>query len=204
MTPEQQEAMKSLPDFVTRAKSRFTDREFFLLKNTFADREDLLIITRKIFLQIELTKEEQAIRLTTFNKEVVDTMRKLFLPEIKGDEPYQQVTDLWSKAQINIEERIEDADILVTAHGTFIDYIRQQLDEFGIPSEEAPLDFKALEYNIDYMNEKSGMEKAVALITRQKIVKHVEDNIGQLMIIAGRKEESEEEQLKRIYQNSNK
>ena len=199
MTPEQQEAMKSLPDFVTRAKSRFTDREFFLLKNTFADREDLLIIIRKIFLQIELTKEEQAIRLTIFNKEVVDTMRKLFLPEIKGDEPYQQVTDLWSKAQINIEERIDDSDVLVTAHASFIDYIRQQLGEFTTDSGDGLMLFSDLAFK----RGEAG-DIAVALLTRQKIVKHVEDNIGQLMIIAGRKEESEEEQLKRIYKNSNK
>jgi hypothetical protein len=198
LTKEQKEkAMNALPDFIKRARSRFSDKEFSLLKNTFADREDLLIIIRKVFLQIELTKEEQAIRLTTFNSEVVSAMRKLFLPEIDGNEPYQQVTDLWSKAQINIEDKIEDANILITAHGTFLEYIRQQLNSFN-GTEKREFKFKDLDYT------KEAIVKAVNLMARQKIIKHVEDNIGQLMIIAGKREESEEEQLKRIYQNGNR
>lgn len=199
-TKEQKEkAMSALPDFITRAKSRFSDKEFSLLKNTFADREDLLIIIRKVFLQIELTKEEQAIRLTIFNSEVVSAMRKLFLPEIDGNEPYQQVTDLWGRAQINIEDKIEDANILITAHGTFLEYIRQQLNSLN-GTEEVYIKFT----DLNYIYEAEATVKAINLIARQKIIKHVEDNIGQLMIIAGRKEESEEDQLKRIYQNGNK
>jgi len=183
-------------------KSRFSDAEFGLIKNTFAGNMKLLIILRKVFLQIELTKEEQATRLTTFNKDVCKVIRKLFLPEIEGDEPLHQVTDLWGEAQIAVKEQdLGGAIRLIESRARFTQYMNQQLIALeGVDDMPKGMKFKDFDYN--YENEST--ERIVKLLARQEILKHIESNLMQTLIIAGTPEESEEEMIKRIYANSNK
>jgi len=147
-----------------------------------------------------LNKQEQALRLTIFNEEVVSVMRKLFLPIVEGGEPLHQVTDLWSPTQINLDGMpFDEALMKIEARARFLEYIDQQLKVLGGNGKE---DIKFSSFSLD--RNASPPDKLTNLITRQIILKHIEDQLMQTALIAGTKEETEEEMLKRIYSNSNK
>ncbi len=84
---------------------RFSDSELSLIKNTFKDNMELLLL-----------------------------MRKVFLPELDPKAPLGQIIDLWMSLPIK-EMTPEDAQINILARNSLIMHIEQQLTQLNVLAE---------------------------------------------------------------------
>jgi len=176
---------------------RYSTEELSLIKNTFAENQDLLKSLRKHFLQLPLT-ENEANQLHNFNPEILKLLRRFFLPTLEGDEPINQIIDLWMT--INFQDRTPETAILhLRARSLVIEYLEQQL--WSLEKEEEKCDFR-LEFR-DFISLNS-KQVYINFIARNTIVQHVEQQLTQIYILAGLKQETTEQTLERIQEKLKK
>src|SRR6266478_4937181 len=104
-----------------KQKRRYTDLEMSLIKNTFAENEDLLKMIRKIFLQMPLSPIEATVIANIFggNAPLMALIRKTFRPELDPEAPLHQLIDLWITVDIkekslgNIQPIFESRQLLL-------------------------------------------------------------------------------------------
>ena len=184
---------------------RFSDDELALIKSVFAENDDLLKAIRKLMLQINLSANDLAALTVNLKEDVLKVLRKEFLPTIEGNEPVQQIMDLWM--MINIKDRMyEDAVLTIKANKKFIDYIQQQFalleDIENLQKNSNKLKLK-LEDLTD-IEDKLDKDMFIDICARNTIIYYVEGRIQDLYSLALRKEETPEEQAKRLEKNSSK
>lgn len=190
-----QDIKKQLPP-----KRRFSDSEFTTIKHNFADNEPLLIAIRKHFLQFPLTKEEQDMITNAFShKDVHDIVSKVFLPTIDPDAPFGQIVDLWLTVKIDDKTPMEAYPLLL-ARETLINYLELRLFELGTGKLTNELSLESLSFDKD----KDELDIYANMLARNTIVSHVEQQVFQLNTLAGRKDETQEETLKRLERDSSK
>jgi len=177
---------------------RFTDKELKLMKNVFADKDEMLIAIRKVMLQIEPTEKEDILIKEVIKGEVPALLRKVFLPTIDGDAPLHQVVDLMMTIKLD-DKTPEEAHPHIMARKQMIDYIDQQLCKIEEKKRNAEIIFEELSGKFDTVE-----DEYISLIARNTIVQHVEQMLAQIMVLAGTKEETEEEMHKRLEQDSSK
>ena len=173
---------------------RFSKQELKLIKNTFAENDELITALYKHMLQFPTETTEQD-ALKALNKpDIMTILDKEFIPELTDDVPVEQKIDLW------LTVRTEDVDpeevyVAIKSRETVINYIKQQLSALTENVDQAII-LK------DLVNK--GGDKHANLRARNTICNHVVQRVMELKTLAGKKEESEEEQAKRLTQNSNK
>lgn len=180
-------------------KMRFTDSELQTIKAVFADREDLLKLLRKVFQFVTLTDEEQALVKSAFQPETIKVLRKSFLPEIDVDAPINQVVDLWMTVDIKDKDTAQ-ALITLRAREELIALLEDGIDRLkdpkGVFKSVAKFKLSKTDDNID---------KDVAnLIARNTLITHIEQQLYQIKLLAGTKEETVEETKTRLLKNSSK
>lgn len=107
--------------------NRFTDIELSVIKNTFAEKEELLKAIRKFMLQLPMSKADKEMLATIQDKkDVLAVIRKAFLPEVDGDAPINQVVDLWMTIDMK-DKPMEMIDKLIVSRDMLIKYLDQQL-----------------------------------------------------------------------------
>lgn len=184
-------------------KIRFNDNELLVIKNTFADNEDLLKLIRKIVLQIPLTAFEKTIWVNTFTGEsksgLIQVIRKCFLPELEGDAPLNQVIDLWMTVPIG-DKLVEMAIPHLQARNIVINYMEQQMKVLAGDKEPVEIIFNDL-INMSAISDK---ELYARVIARNTIIQHTEQQLVQLQLLAGQKSETPEQTIERLSKNSNK
>lgn len=173
---------------------RYSEEELQLIKDTFADNWTLLNALRKMFLQMELTAVDlSAIQTNVRGRpEVMKLVHKHFLPELSDDVPFALQSDFLLVGQIK-ELAPASALLHLKALKLTADYIRQQLGgKKGIRfSDLAELN---LEDDIVYIN----------MLARNTILNHIESKLNELKILAGKKEETPEETIKKLRKDSAK
>jgi len=179
---------------------RYSTVELSLIKNTFAENQDLLKILRKHFLQLPLTENETN-QLHNFSPEILKLLRRFFLPTLEGDEPLNQIIDLWMT--VNLQDKNLDMILVhVTARRIVINYLEQQLSILEDKDIKLDINFK------DFINPdveiNKGWNTYSNLIARNTIVQHVEQQLTQIYLLAGTKDETTEQTLERLKKNSNK
>lgn len=186
-----------------RQVMRYSDQELQLIKGVFAENDELLKSIRKVFYQMPLTAVDLSRLSITFNgKEGVQkVLRKTLLPTIDAEMPLQQNIDLWLTMKLK-EMMVEEASVHLDSVNTWIKYIDQQLKviESGKYSKKPTIRFKDLE-NI---KDKPAYEKFADMLARNTIVNHVEQQLKQLEILGGLKEESPEQTIERLSKDSSK
>lgn len=180
-------------------KIRYSDEEMMIIKNTFAENDDLLKVVRKIFLQLPLSEVEERAQINTFvnNPNLMKVVRKSFLPTLEDDAPIMQLTDLWATLQIT-DKTPEVALPHILARKGLIDYLDEQLK---VLSREIIIPVNKINY---FEQTNDAVEKYTNLIMRNTVVQHVEQVLFQFKLLAGTKDETPEQTLKRLQQNSNK
>jgi len=179
---------------------RYTDRELELIKNTFAERIDLLKALRKHFLQLKMSDAEE-VTLLSFrgNEDLMAVLRKAFLPEIDGDAPLWQIVDLWMITKID-EKSKDDAKVIINANRITIDYIDQQLKLLAGKKLKEIVKFSDftnnMDLDIDFIR--------TALIARNTLASYFEKHLDELRGLAGLAGETAEETARKREQNSNK
>ena len=180
---------------------RFSVEEMGLIKNTFADNEDLFKAVRKVFLQVPLDEvDKQSLKAHVSGKaDVLAIIRKNYLPEIDSDAPIHQVIDLWMTLDLK-DKTPEQAWPHIVARETLINYLEQQLQVLETLEDKG-------EVRLDDMRGAEGKtpERAyIDLVLRNTLISHNEQMLNQLNTLAGTKTETPEETQERLKKDSSK
>lgn len=177
---------------------RFTDTELQLIKNTFADNEDLTRAIRKTFLQMALDPIDQTALKGYKGKEIKSLMRKVFLPSLDPNAPPHQLLDLWMTLSVK-DKTPEQALPDILAREKLIAYIDQQLKDLDGDGM-----VKIIFLDLTNFEDKSPLECFIDLTVRNTLIAHVEMMLTQLVTLAGQTNESVEETKKRLQMDSAK
>jgi len=176
----------------TTQKSRYSNEDLQLLKNTFAERDEVLYALRKHMLQIELDEQEQKL-VDEINEDTQDVLKTGFLPTIEGEMPLQQEVDLWMLAKID-DKTVEEAHPHIMARQLMKSYLEAMLG-----GNEEVISFKGLGI---ITNDKE--QNYINIIAKQLIFTHIESQLQMIKMISGKKEETPEETMERLQKNSSK
>lgn len=172
---------------------RYSDEEIKLIKSTFAENEALLKSLKKFFLQMGLTEwDEKLLSSIKGKNDITKLFYKVFLPSLSDDLPLERIIDLWKVYADLDNKRIEEQKTVIEATKTTIKYVEQQLAELEGEKEQ----------NINYNELTEGDVSDV--IAYKNIASVIIGQLVNLKAIAGQKEETPEEQKKRLERDSNK
>lgn len=178
-------------------QSRYTDKELALTNTVFAENYDLLKVLRKAIVQLPLSTVEEQMMRETFKGDVIDLIKKFFIPEMDGDSSLSNLTD---KYFIHAEDRsLDNVYFDICVNKKKWEYLEQQVDSIGgIEKETIKLD--------DFVKTEGKKEGDICVdfATRSKIIQHVEAVLQAILIIAGKKDETVEQRLKRMEMDSSK
>lgn len=183
-----------------KQKMRYDDKELSLIKATFADNDDTLLAVRKAFLQVEFTDEDvKKLEHITKSKDALAVIRKAYAPSLELEAPFGQMIDLWMTI---------DTKEITPAQTTLALLVRESMHkllEHGLKRLEDPKT-EVIEGIADYTPdfEMSDEERYVTYVARNSLITHSEQRLQELSFLAGRKDETVEETLKRLQQNSAK
>jgi hypothetical protein len=181
---------------------RFNDEELELIKHIFAENDDLLKAIRKVFYQIPINALDRALLQTNVKLGPLQkVLQKMFSPTIDMDMPFGQQMDFWLLSQIK-DKFISEGAVHLKSIKIAIDYLDQQLKVLQDPKliQVEGIQLKDLEDITD----KTDSNMYAEMMARNTIINQVEGGLNQLIILAGRKNETVEETLKRLGQDSNK
>lgn len=182
-----------------KREMRYEERELSIIKNTFAGNDEIIPILRKIFLQISLDPIELAqVQTLRSQPDTLAILRKTFLPTIDVYAPLNQVVDLWMTVNIK-EKSLEAIELEITAREKLIDYLEQQLAY--LEKDIAPtVQFDKLTKILSTKK----LDTATNFIMRNTLLGHVDQQLRQLVLLAGTKDETTEETLARLQKDSTK
>lgn len=185
---------------LTKGKQlRYSDLELSLIKNTFADNEELLALFRKYLLDGELTEEEQGLlNSLTGNEAVVNLLEKAVNPQLDRLAPPFQAVDLFSNLDFTPTPKEHAVDIF-KGRALAVKYLTQRFD--ALRGKKVDL----IKFDSLIEPTEDTTETFVNILARNFLLSHIDSQLfGQLMVIAGEKTETAEQQKKRLTQNSNK
>lgn len=182
---------------------RFSDEELQLIKGVFSENDDLLKSIRKVFYQIPLTAVDLSRLSVTFNgKEGLQKLlRKTFLPQLDAEMPFAQQIDLWMTIKLK-DMMVEEAAVHLESIQTWINYIDQQLKiiEKGKYKSKPKITIRGL----TDIKDKTSRQMFADMLARNTVVNHVETQLMQLFLLAGKKEETTEDTMLRLSKDSAK
>lgn len=177
----------------------YSDSDIELIKATFAENDYLIIAVRKLFFGAELTQEEKnSIKEAFKDPKVIEVLRRKIYPVFNAETPVGQISDPW----IGVEEQIFGAsrDTIsqaINSKAVAISMFEQAFNSLKNPDgEQVSIKFDPLSLNAD--------ELAINLIARNLYMKGVETGLLGVKMIAGKKDESIEQTLARLQQDSSK
>lgn len=175
----------------------YSENEIETIKKIFAENDYLLIAVRKLFFGADLTDEEKKVVKSTFkDAKVKEIFRKKFYGELNLDTPIGQVSDFWMGAEMQVFGATRDTIYQSVQSKTMImELFRKAFDLLDNPDgEKIKLDVLTIEAD----------PLQVSLLARNLYLKAVETALFTVKTIAGQKEESIEQAMKRLQQDSAK
>lgn len=180
---------------------RYSDDELRMIKSNFAENESLLLLMRKAMFQFPITVEERDLLSNQFSSEEINKlMRKTFLPEIQEDIPLGQSIDLWMTVEMRDKDPLRVmVDLLVRKR--LIERLETGLECLkGV----VPVDFDpVVQYSPNIVMSES-YDEYVKVNSRNTYISHIEQQLIQLKLLAGLKEETIEESKERLKKDSAK
>ena len=184
---------------------RYSDEEMQVIK-VFSENDELAKAIRKLMLQMPLSALDLSVLQVCKSKELMAVVKKTFLPTLDGNAPIHQVVDLW--ITLKIDDKHPDYAIHhIKSREILINYLDQQL-KFLEDIENIEKNYKKggkiqLSEMVNF-KDKSPVDAYVELFARNTLVSHVEQMLNQLLVLAGKKEETVEETQERLAKNSTK
>lgn len=180
---------------------RFSIEEMGIAKNTFAENEELLLAVRKVFLQMPLDEvDKQALKAHIVGKpDVMALIKKAYLPEIDPTSPTYQIIDLWMTVSVK-DKSPEESFPTILAREKLIKYLRQQLSVLETLDDSGEMRLS----DMVGTDGKTETEVYVNLLMRNTLIDHNEQQINQLNVLAGTKDETPEQTVERLKKDSNK
>jgi len=180
---------------------RYSDEELRIIKNVFAENDDLLKRLRKVMLQMPLNGVDERILESIKKPEVLAILRKIFLPTLDADAPIGQQLDLWMTIQF-IDKTVNEAFPHLMARKKLIQYLDQQLEVLE-SGKKGKIKFDELA-NTNNLEKKGLWDMYVDMIVRNTIISHTEQQLAILRVLGGFKNETLEETQERLNKDSNK
>lgn len=176
-------------------KLMYNNQELMLLKQIFAENEDLLKAVRNLFYGVEMTQEEKdAIKSSFSNPDVVEAVRHKIYGLNSFNTPIGQLSDFW----MGLEQQIFGAsrDTIKQAIGVKVQVLEMFTKAFKLL--ENP-DGEKVSVKVDLED-----ELGTNIIARNLYMKAIDTGLYTILTIAGKKNETLEEVMKRLEKNSNK
>ena len=178
---------------------RYTDKEFEIISNSFADNPDLLMTIRKHFLQGDLLEADKIELDKMVKSDMLPVLRKVLLPELDAESTLNQNVDMWSN--INTKENPDMAHLDIMARKIVITYLE---DRFRILEGKESILKAGLNDLTPYARNGNKESIFIELSARNTILQHIDFQLSSLLIIAGQNRESAEEIKKRLKKDSSK
>jgi hypothetical protein len=172
----------------------FNDKELRIIKDTFADNEDLLKSVRKLLFGAEISlQEKENIKNTFSNPEVLEAVRHKIYGLNNFDTPIGQLSDFWMGAESQM-------------FGAPLPQIKQAIE---VKTKVLAMFTKGFELLVNPDGEKVSTEivideLGVGIIARNLYMKAIDMGLFTVLNIAGKKGETIEELYKRLEKNSAK
>lgn len=178
----------------------FSDEELSLIKNTFAENEVLLYTIRKVFLQFPLTEVEKNLIKISCTPEVIAVLKKRILPDISPMFPLGQLPSILTTLTDNLKMLTpEEMKPHMEAKLLEIEYLEQQFKVLAGSTEE-PIKLSI----IGTLKNKTEYQQFVDMTAYLFLLGYIDPMLIMMRTIAGTKEESLEEQTKRMKRDSSK
>ena len=172
-------------------KMRYSEQELGLIKSIFAENDTALIALRKKMLGAELSETEK--ELTNYSEDTLKLLGKTFNPQIDPEAPIHQIIDLWMTVDVK-DKTPEQARINLKARKVVLEYIEKRLagkKTFSLDS-------------LIYSDKNDDETNLVNMTARNTILGHIEQQLQQLSILAGQKDETVEDLMERLSKDSSK
>ena len=172
-------------------KMRYSEQELGLIKSIFAENDTALIALRKKMLGVELSETEK--ELTNYSEDTLKLLGKTFNPQIDPEAPIHQIIDLWMTVDVK-DKTPEQARINLKARKVVLEYIEKRLagkKTFSLDS-------------LIYSDKNDDETNLVNMTARNTILGHIEQQLQQLSILAGQKDETVEDLMERLSKDSSK
>lgn len=184
---------------------RYTDAELGVIKSTFAENDSLIFAIRKIFLQAPLNLEEQNLITKVVQGDVLNVLRKTFLPEVDPDAPLFQLIEPCNLLAIDLKDKTpESYPTIVLSRNIWLRYMRQQFAVLEGKESIAEIELKKLgDFSGNIVAEDAG-DVVVEVIAKNYILSYIDTHLNQLVILSGLKTETVEETIERLKKNSTK
>lgn len=181
----------------------FSDGELSLIKNTFADNDEYLFAVRKVLLQFPLSEVERGMVKSFTSSAVYELIKKRVHPDLDPDAPLFQLADLYQGLTNELLSKgVEEMSPRLDSKQLQIDYLDQQFEVLrDIDNAPPPVII------LDRMKQIKGVEKYDAYVgnlTRNHTLSWVDSSLNYLKVLAGKKDETPEEQKKRLERDSSK
>lgn len=188
-------------DPIKRQTKRYTNEELEIIRTTFKDNDELLILLRRFILQDE-TLEKDAVK---YLKETLGTplmmavLRKTICPLVDKGAPINQTMDMFSG--LKVDELLEDHALnLIEARHRVVKFFNQQLDAIEGKDTPNPMLFDTLHIT----EGKTKTDAYVDFVARNFIFSFIESQgLRQLLVQASLEETPAEIATKRA-KNSTK
>ena len=173
----------------TVQQARISDLEKSLLRNTFKDREDLLLALRNLFLGFELNPSERELVNSFSSPELRKVLRKHFFPELQKDIPLGMNHDLYMTITIN------------------------SLDEFSVKYEALVQTMGMIELALALLDDPDGVKPDLSLmgsithanlIARNSYIVTIDQACLKIRMLANGEQETPEQRKERIKKDSMK
>lgn len=182
---------------------RFSDVELNLFKALFALNDDMLFVIRKVLLQIDITETERGSLSKTMNDSVYTLLKKTFLPELEGDAPLFQLSDMRIGLNVDLKGKTPaEAWPLIQVKKLEIEYLEQQFCVLKDIKGNVRTPIKLNE--LSNLNLKDAEKLFINLTTWNYLISYIDGNLQQIKFLAGKTEESVEETKERLAKQSNK
>lgn len=178
---------------------RYTDKELSLIKNTFAEQTELLVLIRKFLLQGEMSTQETSLLKKTVNPDVYGILIKSLNPSIDKLASEFENIDMFSSLDVS-PTPVEHAYLSIKVRHRAKQYLDERFTELQGKKVTDPIIFDEM-----HLVQKNMEETYINFVARNFLLTHIETQLfHKLKIIAGTKEETPEEAKERLTRASNK
>ena len=179
-------------------RKSLSEEENKLVKDTFKDNESLLQSIRALFYSLPITSaEKETIRALFQNEALLAIFHRKFCPEMDRNSPIGQVQDVWLGAEKMVYGASRDEIAQAVGYkAASVALVKKCLALLSDPDgERVSLDFTPAEND----------PLQIWLLSRNQFIRHVEQQLLFLWIIANQKEElTAKERAEKSTKNSSK
>lgn len=160
--------------------AKYDDNDLALISSLFLDNLDLLMSLKKHFFQGNLTAKE-IITLDEFvkNYESVELIKKVFLPQINGDEFFGMSNDIWNSIHIT-DYDLESNYLKMEIIQLEVDYLEQQLRELVNRNISQKIKLE----NLIFKRNKKPREAFIELMARKELIRQIDFNLHDLIALS--------------------